>query len=71
MCAKTSYSGVVTTQGSVERVPFLTPLGPQSRFGDKLLEIGVVCPQNGTAVLNGLNGEIRPGPGFFFLATRW
>ena len=32
----------------------LTPLGPQSRFGDKLLEICLVCPQNGTAVLKGL-----------------
>ena len=29
-------------------------LGPQSRFGDKLLEIRLVCPQNGTAVLKGL-----------------
>ena len=26
----------------------------QSCFGDKLLEFEVVCPQNGTAVLNGL-----------------
>ena len=32
----------------------LTLLGPQSRFGDKLLTIWVVCPLNGTAVLNGL-----------------
>ena len=31
-----------------------TPLEPQSRFGGKLLEIGLVCPQNGTAVLKGL-----------------
>ena len=31
-----------------------TLLGPQSRFGDKLLQIWVVCPQNGTAVLKGL-----------------
>ena len=31
----------------------LTPLEPQSRFGDKLLEIKLVCPQNGTAVLKG------------------
>ena len=30
---------------------YLTPLEPQSRFGDKLLKIWVVCPQNGTAVL--------------------
>ena len=31
-----------------------TPLEPQSRFGDKLLDIWMVCPQNGTAVLKGL-----------------
>ena len=31
-----------------------TPLGPQSRFGDKPLGIGLVCPQNRTAVLRGL-----------------
>ena len=29
----------------------LTSLGPQSRFGDKLLKICMVCPQNGTPVL--------------------
>ena len=32
----------------------LTPLEPQSRFGDKLLEIRLGCPQSGTAVLKGL-----------------
>ena len=32
----------------------LAPLGPQSRFGDKLLEMCMVCPQNGTPVLKGL-----------------
>ena len=32
----------------------LTPLEPQSRLGTKLLEIWLVCPQNGTAVLKGL-----------------
>ena len=32
----------------------VTPLEPQSRFGDKLLEIWLVCPLNGTAVLKGL-----------------
>ena len=36
----------------------LTPLEPQSRFGDKLLEIGVVCPQNGTAVQKGVKGQV-------------
>ena len=33
----------------------LTLLEPQSRFGDKRLEFQVVCPKNGTAVLEGLN----------------
>ena len=39
--------------------PILTPIVPQSRFGNKLLEISVVCPRNGTAVLKGLidNGD--------------
>ena len=32
----------------------LTPLEPQSRCGDKPLKFQVVCPQNGTAVLEGL-----------------
>ena len=31
-------------------VGLLTPLEPQSRFGDEVLEIRVDCPQNGTAV---------------------
>ena len=30
------------------------PLEPQSRFGDKLREVWVVCPENGTAVLKGI-----------------
>ena len=34
---------------------FLTLLEPQPAFGDKLLKFQVVCPQNGTAVLKGLN----------------
>ena len=33
----------------------LTLLGPQSRFGDKSLEIRLVCPQIGTAVLKVLS----------------
>ena len=37
-----------------QRQGVLTPLEPQSRFGDKVLEIRVECPQNGTAVLKGL-----------------
>ena len=44
----------------------LTPLEPQSRFGDKLLEHWVVCPQNGTAVLKGLIVVIA---GHFFAIT--
>ena len=32
----------------------LTLLGLQSRFGDKPVKFGVICPQNGTAVLKGL-----------------
>ena len=32
----------------------LTPLEPQSRFGDKPVKFQIVCPQNGTAVLKGL-----------------
>ena len=35
-------------------VPALTLLELESRVGDKLREITVVCPQNGTAVLKGL-----------------
>ena len=38
----------------------LTPLGPQSRFGDKLLGLWMVCPQNGTAVLKGLIRVLIP-----------
>ena len=39
----------------------LTPLGPQSRFGDKPFKFQVVCPQNGTAVLKGLGLQSRYG----------
>ena len=35
----------------------LTLLEPQPRFGDKPLKFQVVCPQNGTAVLKGLNNK--------------
>ena len=42
--------------------PSLTLLEPQSRFGDKPLKFQVVCPQNGTAVLEGLIRQaIRDG----------
>ena len=34
----------------------LTLLAPQSRFGDKLLRICMVCPQRGTAAPKGLSG---------------
>ena len=33
----------------------LTLLELQSRFGDKPVKFGVICPQNGTAVLKGLS----------------
>ena len=35
----------------------LTPLEPQSRFGDKPLKFQVFCPQNGTGALKGLIGD--------------
>ena len=38
---------------------YATLLGPQSRFGDKLFGNWVDCPQNGTAVLQGLNYSHR------------
>ena len=44
---------VVATRGS-RKTPSFTLLEPQSRFGDKLLEIWVDCPQNEIAVLKGL-----------------
>ena len=47
--AKSQFSGEVWSS--------LTLLEPQSRFGDKLLEIWVDCPPNETAVLKGLSEE--------------
>ena len=38
----------------------LALLGLQSRFGDKLLQNRVECPQNGTAVLEGLTRAPQP-----------
>ena len=35
-------------------------LEPQSRFGDTRLHFQVVCPENGTAVLKGLNRSFYP-----------
>ena len=34
---------------------WLSLFAPQSRFGGELLRIRLVCPQNGTALLKGLN----------------
>ena len=56
---KQYWCGAIGTRLKYERRAqffgrLLTPLEPQSRFGDKLLEIWVFCPQNGTAVLKGL-----------------
>ena len=36
----------------------LTLLEPQSRFRDKPVKFGVICPQNGTAVLKGLRPHV-------------
>ena len=38
---------------------FLTPLEPQSRFGDKLLEIRRVCPQKRNCGSEGVKGEVQ------------
>ena len=43
-------------------VSFLTPLEPESRFGEKLLEIRLVCPQNWAAVLKGLRSSFPSTP---------
>ena len=48
----------------------LTPLEPQSRLGTKLLEIRLVCPQNGTAVLKGLRGTHNEDGGFGNISSR-
>ena len=37
----------------------LTPLETQSDCGDTPLKFQVICPQNGTTVLKGLNGGYR------------
>ena len=44
-------------------------LEPQSRFGDKLLGIRLVCPQHGTAVLKGLRNFHIPAP--LFMCVTW
>ena len=41
-------------KGDPALLMLLTLLEPQSRFGDKPIKFQVVCPQNGTAVLEGL-----------------
>ena len=45
---------LVVLQLKMNRFELFTPLEPQSRFGDKVLEIRVECPQNGSAVLKRL-----------------
>ena len=37
----------------------ITLLEPQSRFGDKPVKFQVVCPQNGTAVQQGMNYQTQ------------
>ena len=53
-----SVQGFVVNRSRQERcdtiIMRLTLLVTQSRFGDKLLRIWVLCPQNGTAALKGL-----------------
>ena len=52
----------------------LTLLEPQSRFGGKPVKFQIVCPQNGTAVLEGLRSSIpHPKTGFSKnqIASRW
>ena len=46
------------SQRTLYMVSRLTFLQPQSRFGDKALELQVVFPQHGTAVLTGLTGFV-------------
>ena len=54
-----SHKNVLSTSSTTSvRADYLTPLEPQSRLGDKLLEIWAVCPQNGTAVLKGLRSPV-------------
>ena len=50
-------------------IRMLTPLEPQSRFGDKPVKFEVVCPQNGTAVLKGLRLCAQTSP--LFTRTRY
>ena len=52
---------------ALHRLQCLTLLEPQSRFGDKPLKCQVFCPQNGTAVLKGLeyNNVVYPVSQFF------
>ena len=49
--------------------------GPQSRLGDKSLIFQVVCPQNGTAVPQGLrkgrNETFAKPPSFALVPSRW
>ena len=60
-CCTWQYSSSSTPPGvsrknePLTRKTALTLLEPQSRFGDKSLKFQAVCPQNGTAVLKGVN----------------
>ena len=56
----------------------LTPIGPQSRVGDKPVRFRVFLPPNGTAVLKGLKAPhrekpsqalIQPQVAFYFLSA--
>ena len=54
VCRARNNSSAVPPPKFGRNVSTSTLLEQQSRFGNKLLAIGVVCPQNGTAVLKGL-----------------
>ena len=67
-------SSTMDVHPNFSEAPHLTLLGLQSRYGDKLLWIWVVCPQNGTAVLKGLRSSTPPPKTGFIkngIASRW
>ena len=51
-------------------IPMLTVVEPLSHFGDKPVKLSVICPQNGTAVLEGLNARIKWANRRRFAASR-
>ena len=51
---RTKHSTIIEVHPEFSEGPHSAPLEPRSRFGGKLLENWLVCPQNGTAVLKGV-----------------